>query len=517
MSPVPSVATALVLSPTARSVGLDPDSAGQSAWVVSQHLGTGGLLFAVVAIFSVAGYFYHGRGEASSARTSSTWASLSSFLSSMRHRGSAPTSTATTATDWPVDLEVGPEHHVSMVYAKFFHPIFWNLVECHPATPSTPAIYVEDETNEIPVSDPIAPGVSSFLDMDDDGGGADANGDSPQRTSQEPERGARPRVEEFPPYDTSSPIEVSFTSKVIGTTARPGAFLSVPGELEDDSSESLSSDSGLDLSCSAYDGISMSPPRLSSSTRRHGMADMGHLVQGLKDTIPEEGYDLVPTISCRNGLLDVSVLLETDPAMSCGPLERVEPVDDDEPTATNCDIGVHDNRGDLQSSWSDADTLVAPHEGVDLMRRLLAELRDPSLDCSPRALSEDSDIEHSDDDDDEAAVPPLTPTRRLHGVRRNSPESTSSTPTTGDDVSEEGPIYPLTPPPRSALASIADIHKARMAPPVTPWFKKEVQAMSPVFSESPPSLPTKAYVRTHRDTRLLLYGPRLPLVALPRL
>lgn len=110
MSPIPSVATAFTLSPAVRSVALDPDSAGQSASVMSQHLlGTGGLLFAVVAIFSVAGYFYHGRGGANSARTSNTWASLSSLLSSMRHRGSATTSTAAAATDWPVDLEVGPE------------------------------------------------------------------------------------------------------------------------------------------------------------------------------------------------------------------------------------------------------------------------------------------------------------------------------------------------------------------------------------------------------------------------
>ena len=96
-------------SPTAPSVALDPDSAGQHASVTSRHLlGTGGLLFAVVALVSVAGYFYHGRGTASSSQTSSTWASLSNFWLSMRHRGSATTSTAV-ATDWPVDLEVGFE------------------------------------------------------------------------------------------------------------------------------------------------------------------------------------------------------------------------------------------------------------------------------------------------------------------------------------------------------------------------------------------------------------------------
>lgn len=109
MSPIPSVATVFALSPATPSVGLDPDSAGQSASAMSQHLlGTGGLVFAAVAIVSVAGYFYHGRGTANSARTSNTWGLLNSLLSSMRPRGSAATCT-TAATDWPVDLEVGPE------------------------------------------------------------------------------------------------------------------------------------------------------------------------------------------------------------------------------------------------------------------------------------------------------------------------------------------------------------------------------------------------------------------------
>ena len=368
------------------------------------------------------------------------------------------------------------------------------------------------------MSEPKLPGMNSFLNMDDDDDDdGDGKDDSPERASEEPERGARPRVEEFPPYDTSSPVNVNFTSKIIGTTIRSGAFLSVQDELEDDSSESLSSDSELDFSCSAYDGISMSPPRSSCSLRRHGMADMAHLAQSLKDTIPEDGYDLVPTISRRAGLLDVSMFLEADPAMSCRPLERTEPVDD-ESTISNCDVGVQDDRGDLRNSRIELDSLSAPHEGVEIMRRLLTELRDPCLDCSPRALSEDSDSEsYDDDEEEEAIVPRLTGTWRLDSVRRNSLESTSSTPTTGGDASEEGPIYPLTPPPKPALASVSEVHNARVVPPVTPWFKKEVQSMSPVSSESPPSVPTKAYVRTHRDSRLLLYGPRLPLAALPRL
>jgi len=103
MSPIPSVVTAFALSPTAPSVALNPDSPGQL-----HLLGTGGLLFAVVAIVSVVGYFYHGRAVANGAKTSNAWGSLTSFLSSMRHRGPATNSTAP-ATDWFVDLEVGPE------------------------------------------------------------------------------------------------------------------------------------------------------------------------------------------------------------------------------------------------------------------------------------------------------------------------------------------------------------------------------------------------------------------------
>ena len=109
MSPIPSVVTAFALSTAAPSVGLDPDSGGQSASATSQHLlTTGGLVFAVVAIVSVAGYFYHGRWARNSARTSSTWVSFSNFLSSIRHRGTTTTRTEA-GTDWPADVEFGPQ------------------------------------------------------------------------------------------------------------------------------------------------------------------------------------------------------------------------------------------------------------------------------------------------------------------------------------------------------------------------------------------------------------------------
>ena len=109
MSPVPFIASAFALSSAAPSAALDSNSGGQPATETSQYLlGTGGLVFAVVAIVSVAGYFYHGRRAVNNIRTNNTWASLSSFLSSIRHRGTAATHTATTA-DRSVDLELSPQ------------------------------------------------------------------------------------------------------------------------------------------------------------------------------------------------------------------------------------------------------------------------------------------------------------------------------------------------------------------------------------------------------------------------
>jgi hypothetical protein len=372
---------------------------------------------------------------------------------------------------------------------------------------------------------------------DDDNDDGDGDGDDSAKSARrKPDRGATLRVHELPPYDTSLPTNLNFSSEIIGTTVRPGAFLSLPEELEDDSSQSSSSDSDsdfpcspydgistsdseLDFSCSPYDGIVTTPPRSSSSTPRYGVADMAYFAQGLKDTIPEEGYNLVPTISRRTGLLDVSNFVETDPVLYCRPLERLGPVND-ELTISKCDtIGVHDSRDGLDNSFNDADTLTAPHEGLILMRRLLEELRDPNLDCTPRPLFEDNDSECSDDDDEEeAGLPYLTPPWLLDNVGQTSLESIS-TPGSDSDVSDEGPIYPLTPPPSPAmsLASAPDVRKDRTSSPVTPWSNEQVLVMPPSSSNSPPLLPAKVYVRSHRDSRSLLYGPRVPLVNLPRL
>ena len=494
---------------------------------------------------------------------------------------------------------------------------------------------MEDESNEIPVADPKPPGMNSFLDMnDDDGDGDDGN----KHTSEKPDK---PRVKGFPPYDTSLPSNVNFSSEIIGTTVRRGAFLSVPGELEDCSSESsessslsevdfscspydgiATSDSEVDFCCSPYDGIVTTTPTLSSSTRRQGMADMAYFAENLKDRIAEEGFNLVSTISCRTGLLDLSKFAEMDPTMSWGSLEQLRTLDD-EPAISNCNIGVHDTRnssgdspsnvdpvaaphgaflsapgeleGDLSeclpsyadvdfhcspyspfdppcscSSYdgftttdsgsvfpsspfegadsdfefsclpyeqamsngkigfhdpctgsgdgsSDIDVAAAPHVGLDLMRRLLAELRDPNLDYNARPLSEDSESEYSaNEEEEEASIPRLTSTSVLHNGRGNFLESTS-THGTDSDVTDEGPICPLTPPsePSTTLSSAHGVRMDRMSPAVVPGLNGEVLAMSPTSWDLPPSFPTKAYVRSYRDD--CLYGPRVPLLSLPRL
>ncbi|KAN0097926.1 hypothetical protein V8E55_002372 [Tylopilus felleus] len=241
-----------------------------------------------------------------------------------------------------------------------------------------------------------------------------------------------------------------------------------------------------------------------------------YFAQNLKDTIPKEDY---PFISRCNGLLGFSNIADTDPILFGRPFERLGPMDD-EPTTLDCDVGVHDSRDGLGYSSSDTEIVAAPHEGLDLMRKLLAELRDPDMDCTPRALSEDTDSEYlgDDEEEDEGSVPPLIPTRPLHIARRNSPELTSS-PGTDSDVSGEGSICPWTPPlkPAVPLARVPDVPKDFTLSPVMVKFNEEGLVMSPTVSDSPLMFPYKAHVRSNRDSRSLLYGPRVPLVHLPRL
>ncbi|KAF8122750.1 hypothetical protein EV363DRAFT_1359044 [Boletus edulis] len=409
MSPIPT--TFALCTPTP-SVTLDLDSTGQGTPLMSQFLlGTGSFLVAVVALVlvSVARYFYHGRGT-----VDHTWIPWTGLLPSIRRRGS-PTTSKAAAMDWPADVEAGYELDVRIVYVRFSHPAIWNLVECHPGTPSVP--------------DLSPSGVDSFLDMVD--------------------RVGRHEVKEVPLYNTSSPTSVSSSSEIIGTTVREGAFLSVLGELEDDLSETSPSDPELDFpgspydeiltidsepdfacsphdgistvnseadlsysphdgmsttdsesqfSCSPYEGIVMTTPISSSGAcvRRHGVVDMTHLAQNLKDTISEEGYPLVPVIPCRAGLLDLPSFADMDPTPPCGSLQELDPADEE--STANYDNGVHDTHEALVDGSIDVDIPEAPHSGGDLMR-----LCDPDLDCTPRSPSEDGDDEYSGDDDEEGA------------------------------------------------------------------------------------------------------------------
>ncbi|KAF8432531.1 hypothetical protein L210DRAFT_3557990 [Boletus edulis BED1] len=425
MSPIPSIATTFALPTPAPSVTLD--STRQGTPLMSQYiLGTGSFLVAV-ALVLVARCFHHGRGIVNHTRTSNTWVPWTGLLSTRRR--SSP-------TDWPVDVEVGFELDVRIVYVGFSHPAIWNLVE----TPSVP--------------DLSPSGVDSFLDMVD--------------------RVGRHEVKEVPMYDTSSPTSVSFSSEITGTTVREGAFLSVLGELEDDPSETSPSnsepdfpgapcdgistvDSELDLgcspcdaisttdsesrlSCSPDDGIVVTPPRSSYGpcTRRHGVVDMTYFAQS-KDTISEEGYPLVPAIPS---------FIEMDSILPCGSESGLAPADEESTTA-HCDIGVHDTPEALVDGSDDVNIPGAPHSGGALMR-----LRDPDLDCTPRSLSEDSDPEYSsDDDEDGASVPYPAPPLFLRNARRSSLESIF-TPGTNSEVSDEGPIYPSTPSPSLPLLGL---------------------------------------------------------------
>ena len=119
---------------------------------------------------------------------------------------------------------------------------------------------MEDEANEIPVADPKPPGTNSFLDMDEDDEDGSYDAKDVRKKS---DRKA------LPPYDTSAPISVNFSNKIIGATVRPGAFLSVPGGLEDPSEafcdhkvdlpslydRIVSTNSDFDAHCSPYDGV----------------------------------------------------------------------------------------------------------------------------------------------------------------------------------------------------------------------------------------------------------------------
>ena len=601
------------------------------------------------------------------------------------------------------------------------------LVECHPATTSAPAIYVEDEAKEIPASEPKPYGMNSFLSMDDDDDDDDGDGDGGEndnakharRTS---DQGAGLKVEQVPPYDTSTGTSVNFSSAVIGTTVRRGAFLSVPGQSEDnlsdpspesemditcavydgnsttpygssydtsgsemsssesewdiacmpydgiltvppgscddsglemacspydgiltvppgsfgDACKTLSSgsqsdltcspydgvvimpskssdDSGMDFACSPYDGISTAPsgppedaprmslcdpmsdltrspydgidvmpqrpfddpeldrlyspheetlcsppgseldyacspydgilttpPRSSCSPKRYGMADMTDLMESLQATIPEAGYALTRTISHRGGLWDLSEFVETDSGMSRGSLDQLDVVNDKEmgsrddmdsrrhsamstrflawcaddkanTSSSDIDAGVHDSLKGLRKGSRDRDTFAALYEGLDLMQKLLDELRDPTMECNPRAICEYSDSEYGEDEDGKGSIPSLVPTRGLEITKRIPLESTCPSLTSSGNVSDDGQIYPLTPPSRTvtSMGSAPAVQKDYLPSLVTGRFNGEGHVMSPTPSGSHGALPSKAHFRNHRDSRLLMRGRSL--------
>lgn len=270
-------------------------------------------------------------------------------------------------------------------------------------------------------------------------------------------------------------------------------------------------------------------------------------------SISEDGYGLASTMSYRHDLDDLSSFIETDLTLPCRPLERLGPVVDNQ-VISNCDIGAYDGCDDLEDSSGDVETdltfsceplehlgpvdedhivsncgIGAPydrdgfantasplHDGLNFMQRLLQELRDPNLDCTPESLSEDSDSEYGDDDSLETSIP--RPTRNWPLHRRNSLDSTSIS-GTDSDVSDDGSIYPLTPPSQvaSSLVTASDVAEDNMSPSSTVRSKKEVLVIPPTSPNSPPPFPVKAFVRSLRDSLSSLHGPWVPWMSLPRL
>ncbi|KAF9236423.1 hypothetical protein BU15DRAFT_64018 [Melanogaster broomeanus] len=478
MSPLPTVVASFSLSASTPSGTLYPDISTSAP----QHLtGTGGFLFLAVAIniIMVAGYFGRGRGH--KGRTSDRWTTLS-----------APRTPAMAGLQIQ---EAGSDcEHVDMVYARFFHPTFWDLVDYHPATSCTPAIYVEIEANKPPKSEPKPYGMSSFLDVDDD------DDDNPKRKSKK--QVARPKVKRTPAYDTSMPTCCNFSSKIIGATFRQGPFLSV-SECLADAGPSLQTLRSLDLTCPVH--RTFSATRLVSSSRawRYGMADMAQLAKELAVAMSKEPNGSAtcepssPTVSIpslRGTPSNISKLRPHCRPARDSKLELIEEEPGDEHRDTklgsdampDCGTGAYDG---LPSDLGDIDVPSIPEECTALMREILDDLRDPNLDCSPWAFTNDSD---SEDGGDEQGTVSFTPTRPLRITRQISLESMFSSESTASDISGIG-ISPRTPP--TPLMS-----RRLPIPGATDTDSEELQVMS--FTPSPPSPPGKVYVRGHRLTKV---------------
>ncbi|KAF8127149.1 hypothetical protein EV363DRAFT_1345327 [Boletus edulis] len=336
----------------------------------------------------------------------------------------SPTTYKAPAMHWPVDVEVGFEHHVSIVSARFFHPAFRNLVECHPGMPSTPAICVEDEANKNPVPDLNPPGVNSFSDMVDQVG--------------------RHGVKEVPLYDTISPTSVSFGSEIIGTTVHQGTILSVLGKLEDDLSETSPADSELDLPGSPHDGILTidSEPDFACSPHDgistvNSEPDLGCSPYGGISTTdsesqfccsPYDGIVITTPISSsgacvrRYGVTHFAQNLKDTISEEGYPLvipcrtglldlSSFVEMDPTRPCGSLQELDPADEESTANYNNGVHDTHEALVDGsidVDIPGAPhsggdLMRLFDPDLDCTPRSLSEDSNDEYSSDDDEEGA------------------------------------------------------------------------------------------------------------------
>ncbi|KAF9236412.1 hypothetical protein BU15DRAFT_76986 [Melanogaster broomeanus] len=498
MSPLRADVASFALSPPTPSTTLYPDS---STSVPQHFMGTSGFLFLAIAITTalVAGFFCLGR--VTKRRTSNAWTTLSGMLTSLWRRRSTPRS-AGTGNGWSVDLEAGSDcEHIDMVYARFFHPTLWDLVDYHPATSCTPAICVESEADEVPKSEPKPFGMSSFLDVDDD--------DDDDLKRKAAEQVAKPEVKRTPAYDTGTPTYCNFSSKIIGTTVRQGPFLSVSEDLADvDSSQETLPTEHLTLSASH------SIP--SSRAWRYGLADMAGIAKDLAAAVSEAPNDTAKDFEPSPPAVTVFSLRGTSSKISkfttpCRPARdrKLEPIEEelgDEQRNTkvgseatpDCDVG----EDGLPNVLGGVAVPSTPEECMALMRKILDDLGNPSLDYSPRAFIDDSD---SEDGGYEEGALLLTPTRPLRITKQISLESMSSSASTDGDMSRDG-VLPRTPP-------TPPLSRRLPIPGATNTGSNELQVIS--FTPSPPSVPSKVYIRGHRYNRSPLCRPKLPLSVVP--
>ena len=164
---------------------------------------------------------------------------------------------------------------------------------------------------------------------------------------------------------------------------------------------------------------------------------------------------------------------------------------DDKPRSLSNDIGIHDGGDDFQTNWADPDTFRPLYEGLDLLQEIIDGLDDSDAEDGDSGDGEDSD---------EGSILRLKPTWGAI----NSPGQAS--PEWPFPMSDDGLTDPVTPSQRSPVTHLRPprVHQGCMGPSVTPRPNEELQIVVPTYSDHPPWLPCKAYVRTR--------GPRRPLL-----